>query len=218
MAKNKAPEIIHLSAAQLEELLVTLRTQLAPATYLLVESLLLTLQWIMALLEQKKTTIARLRRLIFGEKTEKTRNLFADGSAGASSTPSSKPKRQGHGRNGAQDYPGAKRVKVPHPKLRAGDLCPKCLKGKLYLLKTPARILRMVAQPIFQATIHELERLRCALCGALFTAPAPAEAGQAKYDPSVGLMLAILRYGAGTPMYRTAKWQMHLGVPLPAST
>jgi hypothetical protein len=32
-------------------------------------------------------------------------------------------------------------------------------------------------QPIFQATAFELERLRCALCGALFTAPAPPEAG-----------------------------------------
>lgn len=218
MAKDKAPEIIHLSAAQLEELLTTLRTQLAPEIYRLLESLLLTLQWIMGLLEQKKTTIARLRRLIFGEKTEKTRNLFADGSAGASSSKSPKPKRPGHGRNGAQDYPGAKRVKVPHPKLRAADVCPKCLKAKLYLLKTPARIVRIVAQPIFQATIHELERLRCALCGALFTAPAPAEAGDGKYDRSVGLMLAILRYGAGTPMYRTAKWQKHFGIPLPAST
>src|SRR5208283_4045977 len=64
----------------------------------------------------------------------------------------------------------------------------------------------------------ELERLRCALCGALFTAPAPPEAGQGKYDPSVGTMLALMRYGAGLPMYRTDKWQNHFGVPLPAST
>jgi hypothetical protein len=31
-------------------------------------------------------------------------------------------------------------------------------------------------------------------------------------------MLALMRYGAGLPMYRTGKWQSHFGVPLPAST
>ena len=78
--------------------------------------------------------------------------------------------------------------------------------------------MRVVAQPIFSATVFELERLRCALCGALFTAPAPPEAGLAKYDPSCGVRLNLQRFGAGQPMYRTAKWQRHFGVPLPAST
>jgi hypothetical protein len=31
-------------------------------------------------------------------------------------------------------------------------------------------------------------------------------------------MLALMRYGAGLPMYRTGKWQNHFRVPLPAST
>jgi len=31
-------------------------------------------------------------------------------------------------------------------------------------------------------------------------------------------MLGLLRYGAGLPMYRIAKWQSFFGVPLPAST
>jgi transposase len=35
---------------------------------------------------------------------------------------------------------------------------------------TPARLVRKVAQPIFHATVFELERLGCALCGALFDA------------------------------------------------
>ena len=107
---------------------------------------------------------------------------------------------------------------MPHRKLHLGDLCPKCLQAKLYLFHQPARIIRVIAQPLFQATIFELERLRCALCGALFTAPPPPEAGEGKYDPSVGIMLAVTRYGMGLPMYRTDKWQIHFGVPLPAST
>jgi transposase len=223
VAEIKTPEVVTLSAVELEQLLIDLRWQLAPATFQLVESLLRTLQWMMALLEEKSVTIARLRRVLFGHKTETTEKIFPQGSPadpssanGAALTP--KPKRKGHGRKAAKDYPGAQRVPVPHPKHRAGELCPKCLKGKLYRLIAPARLIRLVAQPIFQATIWELQRLRCALCGALFTAPAPAEANQGKYDPSVGIMLGMMRYGAGLPMYRMDKWQQYFGVPLPAST
>jgi len=31
-------------------------------------------------------------------------------------------------------------------------------------------------------------------------------------------MLALMRYGAGLPLYRMDKWQTHFGLPLPAST
>jgi transposase len=223
VAESKTPEIVTVNALELEQLLMDLHQQLAPATYQLVESLLRTLQWVMALLEEKTASLGRLRRLLFGPKTETTEKLFPKGSGqqasattGTAATP--KPKRKGHGRKAATAYPGAQRVKVPHPTLCAGALCPKCLKAKLYLLNAPARLIRLVAQPIFQATLYELERLRCALCGALFTAPAPPEALQGKYDPSVGIMLAVMRYGAGLPMYRMDKWQQYFGVPLPAST
>lgn len=217
-ARGKAPEIVQLSTAELEQLLAEVRPLLLPARYALIESLLRTLVWIMGLLEQKQTTIARLRRLIFGEKTEKARKIFPDAFQVTAGSAEPKPKRKGHGRKGAKDYRGARRVKVLHPHLHLGDLCPKCLRGRLYLFRQPAQIIRIVAQPIFQATIFELERLRCALCGALFTAPAPPEAGEGKHDSSVGIMLAVLRYGMGQPMYRTDKWQSHFGVPLPAST
>ena len=216
--KGKPPEVIQLSAAELEQLLADVRVLLPPATYALIQSLLRTLVWIMGLLEHKQTTIARLRRLLFGEKTEKTRKIFPESSLAQAVSGEPKPKRKGHGRKGAKDYRAARQVKVPHPKLHMGDLCPKCLQAKLYLFNKPARIIRVIAQPLFQATVFELERLRCALCGALFTAPTPPEAGEGKYDPSVGIMLAVTRYGMGQPMYRTDKWQSHFGVPLPAST
>jgi transposase len=220
MAKSKGPEVIALSSDQLDQLLVTLAGLLPVATYQLVETLLRTLQWVMGALEEKKTTLFRLRRMIFGAKTEKARNLLDPSGDAQIKARSEDPRTpgKGHGRKAAQDYPGAKRLPVPHPTLHVGDLCPKCLKGKLYLLKIPARIIRLVAQPIFNATVFELERLRCALCGALFTAPTPPEAGPNKYAPSVGVMLSLLRYGVGQPMYRTDKWQNYYGVPLPAST
>lgn len=222
MAKAQRPEITTLTAAQLEALLAQVRPLVPAATYQLIAALLQTLQWIMAAFEQKTISIARLKRMLFGHSTETTAKIFPPqpqpDSASEKAAGQPKAKRKGHGRNGAQDYPGALKVKVAHLTLKIGQLCPKCLRAKLYLLKTPARLVRIVAQPLFQATVYELERLRCALCGALFTAPAPPQAGTSKYDPSVGTMLAIMRYGAGQPMYRMDKWQTHFGVPLPAST
>ncbi|MCL5096083.1 MAG: hypothetical protein M1608_00820 [Candidatus Omnitrophica bacterium] len=69
-------------------------------------------------------------------------------------------------------------------------------------MKEPAQLVRIMAQSIFSALVQELEGLRCAVCVAVFTAPAPPEAGLGKYDPSVGVMLALMRYGAGLPLYR----------------
>ena len=84
------------------------------------------------------------------------------------------------------------------------------------LCPAPARPLQVRAAPMFQATRHELERLRCSGCGTVFTAPAPPALAHGKYAPSVGVMLALMRYGAGQPLYRQAKCQTWFGVPLPA--
>jgi transposase len=176
----------------------------------------------MALVERKETTIARLNRLLFGARTEKTSQLLAkDKAADAPVDLTStrfRPKPPGHGRNGITKYPGARRIPVAHPQLHPGDPCPVCPQGKLYPVKTPGVVVRITAQPVIAADIYELEKLRCHLCGAVFTAPVPPQAGTSKYDPNVGLMLGLLRYGAGLPHYRLEKWQKDFGVPLPAST
>ena len=217
MAKPPTPEIVELSPAQLEELLTKLVGLVPEETYRLLKAVLQTFQWLMGALEAKNTTLGRLRRMLFGKQTEKSAQVLPKGEGTDPDRPP-KSKAKGHGRKGAQDYPAARRVKVPHLLHQVGELCSKCLQGKLYLLQVPARLIRIVAQPIFSATVFELERLRCALCGALFTAPAPPEAGLNKYAPSSGVMLVLLRFGAGLPMYRIAKWQAHFGVPLPPAT
>jgi transposase len=76
----------------------------------------------------------------------------------------------------------------------------------------------VVAQPIFPATIYELMVLRCNLCGTVFTAQAPAEAGTTKHSEEVPSRLAILRYGNGMPSTRIEGLQKTFGVPLPAGT
>jgi transposase len=218
MAQSPPPPMPSLNAGQREELQAQLRAHLPEGIYQTVEGLLRVLFWILQVLADKKTSLPRLHEVLFRSQNEKARKLFPPELPAATAPSAKKTKRKGHGRRKVSDYPGAKRVAVPHATLQAGQLCPQCRKGKLYLLKIPARLISILARPIFDATIHELERLRCALCGVLFTAQAPPSAAQGKYDSSTGTMLAILRYGAGLPMYRIEKWQACFGVPLPAST
>jgi transposase len=131
-------------------------------------------------------------------------------------TPAAKPK--GHGRNGAQAYTGAKKIAVPHPGLHTGDACPGCEKGKVYLQKEPRALVRIVGQAPLAATVYELDRLRCNLCGEVFTAPEPEGIGPEKYDETTAAMIALLKYGSGMPFYRLEKLEDLLGIPLPAST
>ena len=210
---QKGPEAICWTPEQMEELLCHLKEQLPPVLYDQVSLMVQTLLWIMELIPKRNTTIHRLRRWIFGGKTEKT--VFPKKESPAAG---SGQRRKGHGRTAAKDYPGAERRRVEHPQLKTSDPCPACEKGRLYELKTPSRIVRITAQPLFPATLYELVQLRCALCGKVFTAPAPPEALLGKYDPKVGLMLGLMRFGSGLPHYRMEKMQKDLGVPLPQST
>ena len=52
----------------------------------------------------------------------------------------------------------------------------------------------------------------------VFTAPAPASAGSAKYDATAGSMIGLLKYGSGLPFNRLEGLQGYLEIPLPAST
>jgi transposase len=175
----------------------------------------LLLEWVinlLALLNKKNLSIARLRQLCFGASTESARNV-----CGGKKPPKQKTKGRGHGRNPHRQYTGARRVKVSHPTLKPGDQCPSCRKGKVRPQKKPAVAIAVTAQPPVGAVIHELEQLRCDTCGKVFTAPTPPEAGVEKYAPSVGVMVGLMRYGSGMPFHRLERLQKSLGVPLPAS-
>ena len=78
--------------------------------------------------------------------------------------------------------------------------------------------MRIVGQAPLAATVYELDRLRCNLCGEVFTAPEPEGMGPEKYDETTAAMIALLKYGSGMPFYRLEKLEHLLGIPLPAST
>lgn len=137
---------------------------------------------------------------------------------GAPSTPTEQKRRPGHGRNGVADYPGATFVTVSHSELTPKCICPGCGKGRLYEQKTPRTLLRITGMPPIQATVYNMQNLRCNLCLEQYPAPAPPGVGEEKYDSSVASMLALLKYGKGMTFYRIEALQKNLGVPLPAAT
>jgi hypothetical protein len=99
-----------------------------------------------------------------------------------------------------------------------GDCCPKCERGKLYGLKAPAPILRIVGNAPLVAECWDCERLRCARCGIVHTARAPQEARGEKYDETAASMIAILHYAGGMPFNRLEHLQSDLETPVPSST
>ena len=132
-------------------------------------------------LELKGASVRRLRKLIFGSSSEKMKDVFPDdggnqddsendsdsGSddhsissdkdtdSNESKNPDGeKPKRKGHGRKGAKDYTGAEKEKIDHASLKAKDNCPECLKGKLYIQKEPATLVRVTGMAPLQAKVY----------------------------------------------------------------
>jgi len=179
-----------------------------------------TLAFLTQELAAKGTTIDRLRRMLFGASTEKTSQVVgSDGDRGrAQARNADRPKPPGHGRNGAAAYPGAKKIQVPHTALHGGDTCPDCDKGKVYPLAEPAVLVRVQGMAPLGATIYSCDRLRCNLCGEVFTADSPEGVGDEKYDATATAMVGLLKYGAGLPFHRIEKLQQGLGIPLPAAT
>ena len=156
-----------------------------------------TLAELARMLADQETTLSQLRALLLKaattEKTEKTgktlkrAGIEPSGKVGKDKK-AGKKKRKGHGRKPASAYAGARKVNVAHPTLKPGDRCAECGKGKLYPLKEPGVRVRIVGQAPIQATVYELERMRCNLCGDGFEAPAPEGVGEDKYDETAASM------------------------------
>jgi transposase len=224
-------ELIEVESNRLDDVLRRAEQLLDEGDSTLIRRVFESYAYVSDLIEDKNTSIQRLRQLLFGKRTEKTAAVVEE-KAEESDAPSpdaevqdsaelnqshAQAARKGHGRNGADSYRGAERIAVRHPSLAAGDACPACRQGTVYE-KAPGVLVRIVGQPPLGATIYELQKLRCHLCGEVFTAPAPVEAGAAKFDATAGSMIGLLKYGSGLPFNRLDGLQGNLEVPLPAST
>jgi len=227
-------EPVELSMQDLEAFLARLKEQVSAADHDLAEKLVGSYLYLTDRIGQDRTTIAELRRLLGKtqlKNTEKTKDVVGTAAGGSNDddktdTPAppdgetkKKKKRKGHGRHGADAYRGANRVAVAHTGLKPGGGCPNAgCKGKVYAQKKPGVIVRITGQAPLAATVYELQKLRCNLCGEVFTANAPAEVGSKKYDAKAAAMIALLKYGSGLPFNRLEGLQRGFHIPLPAST
>ena len=229
-------EVIDVSMEELEEILHRIETnQSTPEDHKTIREFIESHIHLLALLKDKDTSIGRLRKLLFGDQTEKLAAVLG-GSAEEGSAPSSedgddsastedsasaedsKPPPKGHGRNGADAYSGAETIRVPHESLQPGDPCPECQDGTVYETNRPRVLIRIVGQAPVEARVYKLQRLRCSLCGKVFSAAVPPDAVGEKHDVTVASMIALLKYGCGLPFNRLQGLQRYLGMPLPAST
>jgi transposase len=224
------PKRIDITPEELDALLKRAEAALDQGDYEHIKAMAEMITYLSRVVEQKGTSAKRLLQMLFGGSTEKTKQVIeklkkASDRAEAKSLADAcaedeSPERtaKGHGRNGSSAYTGAGKIRIPHEYLKSGDPCPECDKGKVYQVKKPSVVLRVRGQAPLEATVFELEKYRCNLCGAVFTAPWPEGVGKEKYDAASGSMIALLKYGSGLPFNRLERLQACLGVPLPAST
>src|SRR5829696_3659175 len=172
-----ALELVEVDSDRLEEVLRRAERSLDEKDAELIRAVFESYAYVTDLVEDKNTTIRRLRQLFFGSRTEKTEavvgpktgtpRVAASPDAGTESvagegTPDvseAAAVSKGHGRNGAEAYQGAERVDVMHPSLRAGDACPACDEGIVYD-KAPGVLVRITGQPPLAATVYRLQKLR----------------------------------------------------------
>ncbi len=244
--KGKPLKVVELDRRELDELLQRVQATMSPPDYETIKSLVESQLCMAELLGTKRVTIQRLRRWLLGIKTEKTATVIGGGPEAEIPTPEaqastdaapeaptesdaatptapaaesdSATRRKGHGRNGADAYRGAEKVRLAHPSLQAGDPCPECQKGTVYST-TPGVLVRIIGQAPVQAKVYEIEKLRCGLCGQVFTAEVPQGVQEApKHDATVPSVIALLKYGSGLPFNRLEGLQGLVRIPLPAST
>src|SRR3954463_6963766 len=125
---RNAPELVEVDSTRLEEVLRRVEQSLDEKDAALGRAVFESYAYVADLVEDKDTTIRRLRQLFFGARTEKTNAVVgqktkqpeaaspggggdampATGGGGADEPGAAAPLK-GHGRNGAEAYRGAER-------------------------------------------------------------------------------------------------------------
>jgi len=229
-----APTRLDFTPEQIDHLIDRLnRKCLQEEDYPLLADLLRAIIWLNFSLQEKTLSIQRLRA-IFGIKTETAAKLleFAKGKAAAGRADASaaenfdsspnkeksqgKKKKPNHGHRPSSEYTNAKTIAIAHQALVKGNLCPSCQKGRLFNL-SPGTIIHIIGQPWLKVEIYKPERLRCPVCGKIFTADLPQEVATSRANHTAKAIVSLLKYKGGVPFYRQEKLQESLGAPISAS-
>ncbi len=137
---RNALELVEVDSDRLEEVLRRAEQSLDEKDAELIRAVFESYAYVTELVEDKNTTIRRLRQLFFGARTEKTEAVVGPktGTSEVTASPDAAAETEsaagegttdvsdaaavskGHGRNGAEAYRGAERIDVAHPSLACG--------------------------------------------------------------------------------------------------
>ncbi len=234
----KEPKKVELSYEEVENLKQKILSgYLNDAERKLLCDVLQLFLWIQFEYGKKKNTVSRLLKRIFGSKTEKkprdkktndkndsptekgssSQNSSNNSSNSSDNATTEAAKRSGHGCHSTDEYTGAKEVHCSHPEHAAGNQCPECKKGRIYPV-SPGTFIKVIGQPFISATKYVVDKLKCNLCGEIFSAPLPEGVTKEKWDPSANTASTILKYGYGFPQYRQEAVLKAQGLPISDST
>ena len=221
--KEKMPKVTKFSQEQMDNFLAAImNSNIGAENAEFAKMLIHGNAWMARQLELGQLSIAKLRKLFQIQGSEKAPNRKPKNdpaSLGHKGSSSVEETAKGHGRNSADAYQGATIVEIEHPELNPGDTCPaESCDGRLYEMSEPGTLVRVTGSPLAQATRYNLQKLRCAVCEIIYTAPLPQGVSNKKYDANFIAMLMINKYFMSVPLYRQDRLQSHLGIPLPAST
>jgi len=216
------PKVTKLSQEQMDDFLAEIMaSNISEKSAEFAKMLIHGNAWMAHQLELGQLSIAKLRKLfqIQGSEKAASRKPKNDPSSLSKSPNLPEADKKGHGRNSADAYQGAAIVEVDHPELSPGDTCPaQDCDGRLYEMSEPGTLVRVTGAPLASASRYNLQKLRCAICEIIYTAPLPEGVSDKKYDANFIAMLMINKYFMSVPLYRQDRLQNHLGIPLPAST
>lgn len=183
--------------------------------------------WIQRRFQEAGITVAKLKRMLFGSKNEKSdkedeEKKNDNNQGGNQEGPKNLEKRskgkkgKGHGKMSYKAYKNAREERISHELYKAGDKCPLGCGGRLYNIE-PGTIIRVYGQSEADVVKYEVEKLRCSSCMQVFS-PDIEKIGNKKYDEEFKAILATKKYFGGMPLYRQEKYFQMQGVPLPDST
>ena len=221
-AGMKQPEIVTATRGELDEILALTKPALPPRQYQLLEACCGTFEYVMLRLQNAKTSISvfsaccsarapraaqrargRRRGPSAASAHEDARAELGDGECRVPMlrrrrrVPTARRRKQAGSRpqrRAGLSRRARRRVRASRSS-SAASRCPQCGKGRVYD-SPPKRIVKVVGQAPLAATVYRLQRLRCRLCDAVFTAALPEAVAEApKYDASCASMhrVAALR-------------------------
>jgi hypothetical protein len=238
--KKNQPPVPETNPEEIEGLIERVKTgKMNEGDSALVEGLLRLLLKLVWVSQAKEATLARLRGLIFGKKTEKKKkdeppdppsgpsggavgneNALPASSDGPSEEKpeSDSPKRRGGtGRTSQAEFSGARDVVVTDESLKDGGPCPdEVCGGRLFESGRPNVKIVLNGQPLIGATRYVMPTFLCSRCRGWFSTPTPEEA-TCRHTASSDAAAALAKYGYGIPHHRLADMQKNAGVPVAGS-